>query len=209
MRTGLDALRSIHRYVWKALEDDVPPMWMDEPRPWEIRLWGTEGTFGFPFARVAAITPMTATGAGVRREVTRTFACHLYPVPLGDPEASLMEVERVEEILVVAFETGFTYVDRPDPDDENTWVEVHTAPRRIPLYDYEGVPLDGPASVSYRRAESDWLRALACPINRLTDPEDDRYWLVTCEPRVTWARRGRVPKDGPIVQDVNLRLRTS
>ena len=97
-RTGVDALRSIHRYVWKALEDDVPPMWLDEQRPWEIRLWGTEGTFGFPFARVAAITAMTATGPAVQREVVRTFACHLYPVPLADPEASLLEVERVEEL---------------------------------------------------------------------------------------------------------------
>lgn len=204
MRTGVDALRSIQRYVWKALEDDVPPLWQDKQNEWEVRLWATEGTFAFPFARVAAITPVSYQGSAVIREATRTFAVHTYPVPLSDPESSIMEVERVEEILTVAFETGFTYTDKPDPADPSSWVDVTSAPHRIPLYDYDGVPLDGPDSVSYARGPSDFLRVLTCPINRLTDPEDDRYWLVTVEPRVTWSRRGRVPKGDVIVEDVIL-----
>lgn len=204
MRTGVDALRSIQRYMWKALEDDVPPLWQDEQREWEIRLWATEGTFAFPFARVAAITPVTYQGSAGVRDATRTFAVHAYPVPLSDPEASIIEVERVEEILTIALETGFTYTDKPDPANPATWVEVTSAPRRIPLYDYAGVPLDGPNSVSYARAEHDFLRVISCPINHLSDPEDDRYWLVTAEIRASWSRLGRVPKGDVIVQDVIL-----
>lgn len=204
MRNSADALRSMLRYTWKLLEDDVPPLWQDEARSWEVRPWGTEGTFGFPFARVAAITPTTYTGSAVIREAARTFALHLYPVPLDSPDASIMEVERIEELLTVAFETGFTYVDKPDPNDPGTWREVKSAPRRVPLYDYDGVPLDGPDSVSYARAPHDYMHVPQCAINRVVDPEDDRYWLVTAEPRVTWRRRGRVPPDGPLVKSVKL-----
>jgi hypothetical protein len=202
MRTGVDALRSIHRYVWKAVENDVPPLWQDEARSWEVRMWGSEGTFGFPFARVAAITPVTYSGPASWREAARTFAVHLYPVPMSDPEASLMEVERVEEILAVAFETGFEYLDQPDPADASTWSRVTSTPHRIPLYDYEGVPLDGPNAVSYVRGPNDFLRVVSCPINRIVDPEDDTYWLVTAEPRVTWRRTGRQPVAGPLVTSV-------
>lgn len=204
MRTGVDALRSIQRYVWKTLEDDVPPLWQDQPRSWEVRMWGTEGRFGFPFARVAAITPVSYSGPASWREAARTFAVHLYPVPMGDPEASLMEVERVEELLFVAFDAGFSYVDKPDPNDATTWATVQSHPRRVPLYDHDGVPLDGPDSVSYVRGANDYLRVVDCPVNRIVDPEDDTYWLVTAEPRVTWRRGGRMPKDGPIVQDVHV-----
>lgn len=299
MRTGVDALRSIHRYVWKMLEGDTS-VYQDEERDWEIRLWGTEGEFRFPFARVAAITPVTYTGPAVQRDAARTFAVHLYPVPKDSPEASIMEVERIEEIVTVAFETGFTYDDSPLPlielsgsiadagvgelngsyawgvtalgraDVESevmqlggeaavnrsvliTWdvvpgatgynvyrkggfggwglratviaptftdaldhagvidystqppdYRVTSAPHRIPLYDYDGVPLDGPDSVSYARGTRDFLRVVSCPINRITDPEDDRYWLVTAEPRVTWRRTGRVPSGTQIVQSVRL-----
>lgn len=208
VRTSADALRSMLRYTWKLLEHDTPPVWRDEQSEWEIRPWGMEGAFKFPFARVAAITPTQHTGSAVIRESARTFALHLYPVPLGSPEDSIMEVERVEELLTVAFETGFMYIDQPDPVDSSTWLEVRSAPRRVPLYDYAGVPLDGPNSVSYARAPHDFLRVTECPINRIVDPEDDRYWLVTAEPRVTWRRRGRVPVDGPLVKEVRVEIDT-
>lgn len=205
MRTGVDVLRSLHRYVWKALEDDVVMGPDGDSRDWEIRLWGSEGEFRWPFARVAAITPVTVSGPAVYREAARTFAVHLYPVPQGTAEDSVLEAERVEEIMTIAFETGFTYIDKPDPLAPLTWVKVSSAPHRVPLYDFAGVPLDGPNSVSYARQSSDYLRVLTCSINRIIDPEDERAWLVVVEPRVTWRRLGRVPSDaGQIVQSVKL-----
>ena len=302
MRTGVDALRSLHHFIWMALDDDVPPPWQGQERPWEVRLWGTEGEFSFPFARVAAITPETFSGSAAIRESIRTFAAHLYPVPQDTPEDSIMEVERVEEIVTLAFEVGFSYpeplmppysiqarvgsggsrsagryeylvtavntsgesvaavaldavLDADDsvkllwtaaldavsynlyctgPDDvqwllANTALlgftdsggvvplaeasppseatglaTVRTAPWRIPLYDYAGVPLDGPDSISYRRMPHDFLRVTQSPINRMTDPEDDRYWLITVEPRLTYRRLGRVPSAAPIVQHVTV-----
>lgn len=111
MRTSLDVLRSMHRYLWRILEEDIPPLWKGEQREWEIRFWGDESEFQFPFARVAAITPTTYSGSAVIRECTRTFAWHLYPVPMPTPEESLMEVERVEELLATALEQGFTFFD--------------------------------------------------------------------------------------------------
>lgn len=302
MRTGADALRSFHHFVWKVLDDDIPPLWQNEQRPWEVRLWGTEGEFGFPFARVAAITAESFSGSAAIRESARTFAAHLYPVPQASPEESIMEVERVEELLTVAFECGFRYTEplmppysveaRPAGDGSLahgvytyeitsvnasgeseaalayygslgdgasiafTWTQalgaasynlyrtgpdlvrkliaglpglairdlgtdtgsvpadppveatgeamVETAPWRIPLYDYADVPLDGPDAISYRRMPHDFMRALQVPINRMTDPEDDRYWLVTAEPRLTYRRLGRVPSAAPLVKSITL-----
>lgn len=300
MRTSADALRSIRRYIGVLLATDVPPLWKDEQHSWEVRLWGAEGEFGFPFARVAPITPTTYTGSAAVREAAKTFAVHLYPVPLATPEDSIMEVERVEELLTVAFETGFTYEEPLQPPGRlvavvvktggataagsfdyavtalnasgesvasavvtralvaggyvnlawaqaagatsynvyraqggwrllgnvqtNTFVDdgsgagtvqsppltgtgtarISSAPGRIPLYDYAGVPLDGVNSESYARGPADFLRVGTCPINRIVDPEDDRYWLVTAEPRATWRRSGRLPVGSVPVQSAQV-----
>lgn len=313
MRTSNDVLRSIMRYMAVVLRDDLPE------NDWEVRYWGTEGTVPLPdapFARVAAITPQTTTGPGALNEVARTFAAHLYMRPQDDPEQAVMEAERIEEQMHIAFEIGFQYDDfiamappgavavasvggtfnpngpvwyaftcvgvRPtgydaavDPETlpsiaslgsfvvasgfQFTWTavpganayrvyrsldgvtfnllaqvasptytdsgaqipnpakhppasneayrttKVQSSKKRIPLYDYAGIPLDGLGSISYERQPSDYLRVQTCTIDRGEDPEDDRYFRVIVQPRVTWRRIGRVPIDrGKIVQEVRL-----
>jgi hypothetical protein len=297
------------RYVAVVLRDDL-----SRGLDWEVRYWGTEGTVPLPdqpFARVAAITPQSTVGPAAYGEVSRTYAVHLYPKPQNDPEQAVMEAERVEEQMHLAFEIGWEYDDNPVAAPEgivmgggsgggalaagtydyyvtavvdgsesnpghgravvvnpNNTVTMHwgitrdAAPlyrvyrrlgtavfliaevagstavnglmtlndaglagsaavvppsltvtsnkKRIPLYDYDGVPLDGLGSVSYARGSHDYLRVQSCTIDRGEDPEDDRYFRVIVQVRVTWRRRGHVPTDrGQIVQEVRLRENVS
>ncbi len=64
-------------------------------------------------------------------------------------------------------------------------------PRRIPLYDYEDVPLIAPARVRYW---SDYLRVNDCSVGRVHDPEDERRVTVLIELRVAWRRTGARPE---------------
>lgn len=303
MRTESDALRSLQRYVWQTLAGDTSKGIDGTPRPWEIRYWDVEGTFDFPFARIASITPQVSTGPASVQDIARTYTIHAYPTPQDNAELSVLECSRVEEMMHLAFNQGFLYTDPlaapyglafaqgpiggllasgsrvyavsavsldgesvvSDPvtvtlvgstsvvalgwnetsgaqsyniyagvdlahlkllvnvkdsfylDDGSVatgatsppvsgsgTVNVRSAPKRIPLYDYVGVPLDGAGSVSYRRGSHDYLVAKTVSIDRLVDPEDDRYWLVMATVAVTWRRSGRMPLGSQIVQSVKL-----
>lgn len=304
MRTEEDVLRSLQRYVWQALADDTPLGRDGVPRPWEVRFWGAEGEFEFPFARVASTTAQSSTGPASWQDVSRSYTVHAYPTPQATQEESLIECSRVEELLYVAFNVGFTYRDPlsqpygivlaqapvlgairagtyvyavtarsadgesvaslpasvttvgsmsrvfmgwnevqgassygvyvgPDAghlsllavtadaffvDDGSVaasgsappltgtgTVGVRSAPKRVPLYDYADLPLDGDGSVSFRRSTSDYMIVKSVTIDRLPDPEDDRYWVVIAQPMITWRRVGRVPSGSQIIQDVRLR----
>jgi hypothetical protein len=209
VRTEDDVARSLRQFVWRAFEDDVvtyanPNTGEAETRDWEVRLAEAEGEFRWPFAVVQAVTPVDVSGPAVQRDCVQTLAVHVYPVPMATPDESLAEVRRVKEILTLAFEVGFSWVDKPDPLDASTWLTVAAAPKRVPLYDFAGLPLAGPGSQSFTRGASDYLRVSTCPINHLVDPEDDRFWLVIAEPRVSWRRTGRVPSGQVLVQSAQM-----
>lgn len=61
------------------------------------------------------------------------------------------------------------------------------APLRIPLYDYDNVPLTRAASV---RGFSDFLRVSDLAIGRQVEDEDERRITITVDLRVTWAHGG-------------------
>jgi len=58
-------------------------------------------------------------------------------------------------------------------------------PYRVPLYDYDGVPLDRPSDV---RNEHDYLRLTDVQLNRVPDPADEQRIIVVCDFRVSWLR---------------------
>lgn len=200
MRTSADVLRSTLRYTALALGDE-----------WEVRPWGTEGEFKFPFARVAiTVPPSVPLGSAYVHDVTMGLAVHAYPVPGATPDESIMEVERVRDLLHVAFFEGFVYEDVLNPVAvPPTTVKVRSAPRRVPLYDYDGVPLDGPDAFSVARNPSDYFRVIECPIDAGVDPEDDTQWRVIAQPRISWRRIALVASGHKIVEEVRLKQEAS
>jgi hypothetical protein len=165
-RTALDVLRSTHKYVASMLPDE-----------WEVRLWDGEGEFNRPFARVAKVGPLLARGPAWYTDVTQPMVVHSYPVPQETVEHSIFAAEEVEELLHEGFRVGIPPLGYP---------------LRIPLWDWTGVPLDGPNSDSVERLDHDYIRIApdSLQINRLHEPVDDRLITVVTEMRVTWRRPG-------------------
>lgn len=178
MRTPQDALRSLHKYVALVLDPD-----------WEVRLWDEEGTFKRPFARVSKIGPTLPTPASALVvDVTQAMAVYLQPQEQQTVEASILVAEKVEDAIYQGFLVGV------GPG----------APLRVPMWDWTGIPLDGPGSDATARYEHDYMRIVrpSLSVNRLHDPTDDRLITVVVEMRVTWRRPGRVTKPGTPVQSV-------
>jgi hypothetical protein len=296
VRQQLDVLRSYLRYAALTLDDGGA---------WEIRPWGMEGEFRWPFARGAITTPTTSSGPAWYGDVTVGMTLHCYPVPQASAELSLIEVERVKELLYVGFEIGCDYTDPilagPDVTDflaepggilpagsylyavtalghtgETTvglasgdvvpngsscailWepllqargyrvyrsdnggpfgmlvelglesvtfidsgvllpeslvfppavstatVKVKSGKRRMPLYDYAGVPLDGLDAFSVTRHPSDYVRVVDHSLDHDVDPEDDTQFRVVSQLRCTWRRRGVVPSGRKLVREVRI-----
>lgn len=291
MRAILDVHRSMMRYAARSLGPE-----------WEVRPWGVEGEFKFPFARVAIVAPPDTTGPAHTNDITMTVAVHAYPTPGENPEASWFEAERVRQLLHDSIFRGYEYVDPlippayvaasafpfggvlpvgsyhygltavapsgesvasmdvpvvtarvgsvrllwgpvagarsyrvyrgsaagnrglmaevmdPGFDDDGLVVpgvtlppvssaatsKVRSANKRIPLYDYADVPLDGPEAFSNVRHPSDYFRVLSCTIDHGVDPEDDTQFRVIAQARVTWRRTGYVSSGHKIVTEVRL-----
>lgn len=295
MRTSADVLRSLIRYSALMLGDE-----------WEVRPWGTEGEFKFPFARVAVVAPpVVTTGPAHTSDMAMTLAIHAYPIPGSTPDESIMEVERVKELFHLGIEVGFGYTDdlvppavvqatplpingalaadvwhyavtaitatgeslpsaevvasttgssgsvillwtpvtgarsyrlyrrsigtpgplrllvelaQPSfvdaglvatsgtnpPTTTTATTTVRSSKKRIPLYDYVGVPLDGATAFSNTRHANDYFNVTDCPIDQGVDPEDETQFRVIAQPRVTWRRPGSVPSGHKVVTEVRL-----
>jgi hypothetical protein len=121
VRNERDALRSMHKYVAKALEV------ADPDAGWEVRLWDEEGTFRAPFARVATIGPVIyGGGSSYWTEVTQPMAVHLYPQhddPNETAEGAVLRAAQVRGFMRDAFQSGVRYLDPIHPP-QFTSVEV-------------------------------------------------------------------------------------
>jgi len=112
MRTSVDALRSLKRYVASALGDD-----------WEVRLSVDEGTFARPQALLqAAGSPVTLQGTQHTVDVQAPFVIYLYPESGSTHIESLISAGDAEELLFDAFHVG----------------SGAARPLRVPFYDYAG-----------------------------------------------------------------------
>lgn len=163
MRTSIDALRSVKRYLAIALGDD-----------WEVRLDREEGAITLPFASVAFSGQTLVSGPAHETLLTQPMSLYLTPVPGKDGIEAQMLAAEIEDILYEAFRVGV---------DEGR-------PMRIPLYDYAGVPTD---MGSTARPGPDFLRITDLSMNQSADDDDTRRVTITVDLRVTWRRLGRVP----------------
>lgn len=179
MRTSIDVLRSVKRYVAEALGED-----------WEVRLLVEEGTFGRPAAQVLEATGQTITGPSHTMDVIQTFVVHAFPVKGDTVMESLLEASAVEDTFVRALRIGIG--------------EGRAA--RIPLYDYEGVPHDAGSTA---RAPQDYARILDLEISRTQSPQDELLFTVSAEVRLGWRRDGQIPSSGRVAQEIRTTQETT
>lgn len=186
MRTTTDAIRSLKKYAYAVLGTE-----------WELRLWGEEGKFELPFAYVARAGGATPSGSAYFGQMEAPYAVHCHPVPQDTVEASIIEAERVEQLLINGFRFQGVGLGRP---------------MRVPLYDYAGqvaveapasgrLDRTGPDSDGYNDVHGDYMRITSFGVNLLPDPEDERRIAVVADIRLSWAVPGRL-LSGPQAKSV-------
>lgn len=187
MRNNIDALRSLKKYTALALGSE-----------WEIRLPEEEGAFKRPFCRVGVSTPGADTAIGARMvEKKQTFNLMAYPAEQSTPLQSLLEAERVRDLISVAFSVGVHA-----PSMAPSRYRAH--PRRVPLYDYDGIALDAPAT-EQNRSPRDFMRVTGDPTaTPVPDPEDDLLWVVTAEITLWWTKSTVPPYAGTLTTGVTV-----
>jgi hypothetical protein len=180
MRTSHDAIMSVKRYMAVALGAE-----------WEVRLWSDEGSFAPPVARVAEASPtLVARHGRVAVEVTQALQVHCYTEPADTVSGSLVRARAVEELLHTAIEVGVG----------EAW------PRRIPLYDYDGIDAGEPSTA---RNYYDFLRVADFSVNRIEDSEDATLVVVVADVRVRWSRATTIDPGTGTVESLRVEERAS
>lgn len=169
MRTENDAIRSVKKYLAEALGQE-----------WEVRLWTDEGSFAPPIARIATTTAASYDSRRVFTDIVQALQIHCYLAPARSTSAALIAARSVAQQLVTAIELGVGLA----------W------PRRIPLYDYDGVPED---EGSDARNTYDFLRVLDFSVNSVQDNDDPNVVIVVADLRVAWSQQTTID---PVVRTV-------
>ena len=186
MRTTEDCLRSLARYVAETMGED-----------WEVRFAEESGTFTRPFAMVWDAGPEAVTVlTPALSEVSAPFEIHLYPEVEAEPMNSKIRAMRAGDRLLRGFTVGVGL----------------GRPMRMPIYDYEEVPMDeagferGHSQVGTggRSVHGDYARVAGLQVGRTADENDERLWTVTCSLRLGWRRSGRLPSSARTVTAVKL-----
>lgn len=175
-RTGVDALRSLKRYVAVALGD-----------AWEVRLAREEGAFDRPFCRVwqVAGTTYPLTGGKWLADIVSPFVIAAYPVAGATPDDAFLGAQAVEEQLFHTFRAGVG--------------DGH--PLRVPLCSYNGRALDEPGVWN----PPAFMRVSDLSTQPFQDPDDNLLWTVTCDVRLTWRRLAATIPQTPALDGVSIR----
>lgn len=70
-------------------------------------------------------------------------------------------------------------------------------PMDIPIYDYDGVAVEGPERGPGPNRPYGMMEALSSSSEPIPDPDDDRRWTVVLNLRLAWWRAGRARAGGP------------
>lgn len=195
MRTPADALRSFQRHIAMSLGAE-----------WEVRLTGEEGAFDRPFARVGTVGAARLAGQSyAMAEWRMTFNVVAHPVEKETADQARLEAERVRQLLFVALRGQGVLPARP---------------KRIPLWNYDGVPTDrnvcqnaterAALALIYAadpgyfviapRGARDYLRADVNDeptIDVVGDPSDELMYVVTASIPINWTAATDLPVTGP------------
>lgn len=174
MRTSEDALRSVKRYLALVL-----------PPEWELRMWADEGSYEAPLARIAESGPTLYTSHRVYTDIVQPVQVHFF-LPVAETVSAAMAAARaLREQIMVAIEVG---VDQGRP-------------RRIPLYDYDGLGEDEPSD---RRAYYDYLKVRDLSVNTVPDSNVPTGVVVVADMRIAWSQYTTVSPDTETVESVRV-----
>ena len=182
-----DAWRSLKRLTALVL-----------PEPWQIRLESAQyAEEDRPLAIIDTIGDLTRAGVqptipGRQHVVTQTFLITAYPPVPDDPRVAREQATAVLQALDDLVTIGWKDVD-------GKWIG---GPLRLPMWDYEGVPLVGPnrGNPNGKWPQMMWVEAHTGRV--IGDPQDDRRWTVPYTMRLSWDATSREPEPAPIVDDI-------
>lgn len=146
---------------------DVP-----DPDVWDVRFAHDAGQLTYPGVIVKPVGGAALAWHALYCDVTQPFVVYAYPRGPGeevDASSVQVEAEVVKGLLARALvqETG----------------RNGARPGRLPLYDYDGVPLDQPAG---RRLDTDYLRVMDASVESMPEPTDPRMAVVVADVRLNW-----------------------
>lgn len=155
-RTPIDVMRSLQRYFAEVLPG------------WEVRL--DDEVQALPFCFLTRTSQVTV-GADHAMFTDFSFGARaaLYPGPQPTLEAALHEMGRVEAVVLAGLRRGVGL----------------GKPNRIPLYNYDAIAKDAPATAVNRQAQ-DYIRLGGVTTNPVADPSDQRKQTLLVAFTVTW-----------------------
>lgn len=194
--TADDVTRSLRRYLSQTLEAD------EAGKSWRIRLEREQvkddqrpvavldlGRIAHPFRR-AALDQGAVTAAA---PVTVTA----YPETAGTVRAAGLRARTLQQHLEDVGTFGLDLGSAPRFPGGPP--RPRAGPGRIPVYDFAGVAVEGPAADRRLPAGAEpigWARVEDSGTDAVQDPEDPRRWSVVWELRLSWERGGRVAQVG-------------
>lgn len=192
MRTPVDALRSVARYTALALGPD-----------YQVRMSTEKGVFARPAARVVQLPSLQMLTARWNvAQLTASYNIVAWPMPGTSADASNLAALDAADKLWTAFAgpgVGSPTIRRPADSTRGH-------PYRIPLYDYDGIPLDGATAFAPESARDprDFLHMEAPPeVQVLNDPDEETFFAVAANIRMSWVRWAAVPSAQPVLQRVD------
>ncbi|MGH2939448.1 MAG: hypothetical protein ACRDPE_15175 [Solirubrobacterales bacterium] len=187
-----DIARSIRRYLTL--------MW-DKDSGWTTRI--ARRVVADDERPVAVILLGDAVVTSARRgrnqgNVTEAWPVTIYAYPpIGeDEQAATVAADAIRDQLRAMIVTGLAPAD---PKEKPSWL-AKAGPFVLPLWDYAGVPLEGPE----RGGPADphdviWVDESSLTAQNLEDPQDGKRRTVVLEFRISIERPGRIVPEGPVV----------
>lgn len=130
------------------------------------------------------------------RRLQASMLVTAFPTVLEAPRQARAGATTVQSLLRDAVDVGIVTTGPP--------VVQHGGPLSIPLYEYAGVPLEGPGRAG-PASPYNHLTIESAPVRAIADPEDERRWTVALTLRLSWWAAGRSrqsPLQPPVVRQV-------
>lgn len=174
MRTHEDALRSVKRYLALVLGDT-----------WEVRMWADEGSYAAPLAKVAESGPALFTSHRVYTDVVQPVQVHFFLPVAATVSEAMFAARKLRQQITEAIEIG---IDQGRP-------------RRIPLYDYDGL---SESESSSARNYYDYLKVRDLSVNTVPDSNVPTGVVVVADMRIAWSQYTTVTPDSVTVESVRV-----
>lgn len=195
-----DVLRSLRRYAWLMVAD----LSTLEQR-WRVRLQRTRvADEERPVAIIdpGVLTVLWAREGTIRQgdvQKGRPFTATFYPEVAMTPARSAQLARLLEARLDAGFTRGLVSNEGP---------QRHIGgPFRVPVYDFDGVPIDGPERGG---PDEPYMHANIVPssltIRPIQDPLDERRYTVVLSMRLAWWQAGRWTDHAPVADDMGGRF---